>query len=1615
MNGAGPAGALGLSSPWMLAAGAAAAAAVLVLHLVRPRPRRQPVSSLLLWQLLQEQLREQSLLRRLIQSLPLWLQVAACLLMGLALARPVWRGGTPGVTAIFVADRSFSMKAREDGADRFAQALDRLEQVLRQQASRGVPRIYVGAVGPEGAALAGAFRSADAASQALRALERPADGAADFHALAREVAAVASGGGDVRVWLATDGVMGDQAAEGLRELARLAHLEVLWVGRPGAPNVAVTALEAYGAGSEPGDVELMAEVANFSPETVEGVLRLQGDFGLDEARALRLDPQGRARVVVPYRVLGPGAVRARLERSAGDALPDDDERALAFSDPRQGAVAYLVGEPSEALRRALEAAGPLRVVWVPAVPVTPRAAGPSPLPGSTGGTGSGPPVRLVVFNGVRPPEAPEQGAAPGPWQAPVWWVLPPAGGAPAEAPAAGGGGAGEAVVYWRRTHPLLRFVDLDGVRVRRSPLAEAVPSGAEVLVEGSGGPLMWEYRDAGGRMVIETAFAVEQSDLPHRVAFAVLAANVVRAAAPDAWNPAQPPVPAGRAVSIPVPPGEERVLVLHPSGDVTEVDPSGRLQVAFDDTSRAGVYWAWGASGASAQPLAVWAVQPPGPEESDLRRTHPVASALAEPVEAASPASRPEPLWRAGVAAALGILAAEAGLYLAATRMPGRMARRLAGETSGGAAAGVWLRRRRSFAVLRAAGTAALALALLDPRLAWPSAGRSVVFVLDVSRSIPAAARALAAAFVEAAVSGLGPADRAWVIEAAERPRLVAAYRGGRPDPEAPPPPSVGARGDATDLEAALRAALSLPGAGTGSPEEGSEQELPDRIVLVSDGRQTRGDALAAARQGTVPVDVVAVLARPDPEVALGPLGGPTWVPAGSPVVLRLRAYASVPQAAQLVITRDGVPVWRQAVELQAGWNTFSFQDRAGPGGSSAAYTARIEAALDTYPANNRADLVVAAAGEPRVLYVTENGAGAPLAALGAAGIPAEAASPEQLPATRGGLTRFSAVILDDVPATRLTRPQMEALAASVRDAGIGLVVLGGPHAFGPGGYAATPLEEVLPVWARVPSRLLLPQVALVLVIDKSGSMGEREPAGTKLDAARRAAAATLELLAPGDLVGVLAFDTEPRWVYPLGPASDPVEVMRRMARLGADGGTSLGPALQEALDSLRRARAMVRHAIVLSDGKSNPADFQAITLAAAQEGITVSTVAIGPDADAGLLADIARWGRGRSYLTTDLRTIPQIFASETATVSRSAIVQGTVEVAPSAGPAQGLLPEVEQWPPLSGYVAVTPKAAASVYLASREGDPLLAAWRAGLGRVVAFTSSLTGAWSQAWQRSGLAADLLERAVRWAMAPAGGAPGASRLYLELEGDRARVVAEALDAAGRPVNFLEPRATVSGPSGRATELALAQEAPGRYVAELQAPEPGEYVATADLGGERLRAVAVRSYPAELAPGPPSPVLLDELARSTGGQVLGYIVPGAGEDAAERSLPRELQEAASRLAHLAPRAASPARARPAWPFLVGAALAFLVTDVAARRIDRPAAAIVAGLRWIPGALTAAVRSRLARWRHPAPEELLRRKRRPKPARAGSPTPVEPGVDPTRAARLYLARLRRERRSR
>ena len=126
-------------------------------------------------------------------------------------------------------------------------------------------------------------------------------------------------------------------------------------------------------------------------------------------------------------------------------------------------------------------------------------------------------------------------------------------------------------------------------------------------------------------------------------------------------------------------------------------------------------------------------------------------------------------------------------------------------------------------------------------------------------------------------------------------------------------------------------------------------------------------------------------------------------------------------------------------------------------------------------------------------------------------------------------------MVLSDISASELSTSQLAALASYVRDLGGGLLLMGGDHSFGPGGFGKTPIEEVSPVSFDLKQERRRASLAEVIAVDYSGSMAISAGSNTKLELANEAAVRSAELLGAGDRLGVMHVDTAVQWTVP-GP-----------------------------------------------------------------------------------------------------------------------------------------------------------------------------------------------------------------------------------------------------------------------------------------------------------------------------------------------------------------------------------------------------------------------------------------------------------------------------------------------
>jgi uncharacterized membrane protein len=777
--------------------------------------------------------------------------------------------------------------------------------------------------------------------------------------------------------------------------------------------------------------------------------------------------------------------------------------------------------------------------------------------------------------------------------------------------------------------------------------------------------------------------------------------------------------------------------------------------------------------------------------------------------------------------------------------------------------------------------------------LTWlkPSKELFVLFAVDDSLSVGDEARPVADDFVRRATAAAGTNQYAFVRFAAE-PGPVST------DPAAPV--TLNRRG--TNIAAALEvAAAAIP-----------PSHVP-RIVLLSDGNETAGNAVQAALRGAVPVSTVPLPVRTDPEVQVSDVNVPARVREGEPFFVEVVIDSNHDDEGEVEVFRGAHKVVSERVKVKIGENKFRFRQQI-TSERLVEFTARVKGFKDKILDNNVARGLVYSSGKPRILLADSDPRQAKhlAVALEQEGIKVDTRPPRGIPDSLSDLQNYELLILSNVPATAMTTRQMNNIRTYVQDLGGGLIMLGGDQAFGLGGYYKTTVEEILPVRSDFEKEKEKPSLALALVIDKSGSMG-----GVKIEMAKDAAKAAVELLGAKDKVGVLTFDADYYWVAEVQTAANKGQILDRLSAIEAGGGTVMGPPMEAACDALQNTAAKLKHVIVLTDGVSEPADFEGIAQNMTQSKITCSTVAVGDDCDFNLLQEIARIGNGRYYHASDPDNIPQIFAKETVTASKSALNEQPFTPI-VVRPAQAIADiRFDEAPFLLGYVTARAKPTCELILATERGDPLLAWWRYGLGMSVAFTSDAKSRWAAEWLSWPGYSKFWAQIVRHAMRKSD-AKGEFVDMVRRDG-KATVTLDAVRPDGKYLNEATAEVTVIEPQGDERKLTMTQTGPGRYSAEFPAEAPGTYHVHMTREAKGLAATQqsrglVVNYDDELRIRPTNEKLLETIARSSGGTF------------------RPEPEAV-----FAPDERTASRAVPLWPYLLAAAALIFVGDVALRRID------------------------------------------------------------------------------
>ena len=838
--------------------------------------------------------------------------------------------------------------------------------------------------------------------------------------------------------------------------------------------------------------------------------------------------------------------------------------------------------------------------------------------------------------------------------------------------------------------------------------------------------------------------------------------------------------------------------------------------------------------------------------------------------------------------------------------------------------------RRVSALVVRSVLVVLIACCLARIQHVRRNTDATTIFLMDRSHSVEQLQQ-FQDDFIRTAAEQLpqrAPQDRIGVIDFAknaylEQMPMVGGYH--IPPGRLPSIPGV----DRTNIAAALRLAMAM-----------FPHDTAKRIVLMSDGNDNMGDVLAEARRAKadqIPIDVVPLWYKRTNEVYFDRMIAPTYVEPGELIPIRMRIHTDKRVTGKLLLYQDGQPIplppQSAHVELAPGNNTFIIKPRVEKAGAHTfeAVFEPDEPWMDASPLNNNASTFSFVSGKRTALLITNNIAfDTPLIeALRSENVRVDVKSTSDLGTfSLLDMMSYATIILSNVPAATFTDKQQESLATYVRDMGSGLIMIGGDEGFGAGGWIGSPVEEVMPITFEIKHKRVIPQGALVLILHSCeiprGNYWGKEMAKKSVDT-----------ISSQDMIGILAYTYSPggaNWEVPLDKAGNKAAVKSKIDKMQIGDMPDFGRTMQMALDELTVGRgrtAAQKHVIILSDGDAQPPSASLIRKYQ-QARITVSTIGIGWGAHvmANSMQFIAKQTGGKFYTARNPRQLPQIFVKESKVVRRTLIVEETFrpQVLHSQSELLAGIRMRETLPDLGGLVLTSPKQSPHVIIplirATDDGeDPVLVHWQYELGKAVAFTSGYWPVWGQRWTNWPKFARFWAQIVRWSMRQ--DTPANFDTYTRIEGNRGRIVIDALDKDATYLNMLQLQSVVVGPNQERIPLRFTQTGPGHYEAEIEIETAGQFLANIQINtadGQNLGTIRTGfslPYSPEYRDREPNEALLRQVAEITGGRWLD--LPAEQADVFAKNLPPTKSK------------------RPAWPWVLSWLLlpAFLL-DVSVRRL-------------------------------------------------------------------------------
>jgi Mg-chelatase subunit ChlD len=784
-----------------------------------------------------------------------------------------------------------------------------------------------------------------------------------------------------------------------------------------------------------------------------------------------------------------------------------------------------------------------------------------------------------------------------------------------------------------------------------------------------------------------------------------------------------------------------------------------------------------------------------------------------------------------------------------------------------------WPLPSRLLVMLRLAVVLLLVLALGGLAVRLPGRAGTVVVVADRSRSMPGDSTEAQEGAIDLVQAAMAADERLAVVTfgqktAMERLPMSGKFTGFHHE--------VGR--DASNLAEAVDTALAL-----------IPPDTPGKILLLTDGYWTGKDpagVAARAASRNVALDYRPMMRSAANDLAIARFDAPGSVAPFESFLMTAWVSSPAPQEISFELRRGTQVLARGKRQVGGGLERLVFRDQAPEFGAQAYNLTVSGAGKDPVVENNAARLLVGVHGPRPVLLATATPNPGLARLLRGGGIKVKATPPEKVGWSLEELSGYSAVLLENVPAERIGYDGMQNLAAWVQEAGGGLMVTGGRQSYGPGGYYRSPLEPVLPVSMELRKEHRKLSLAIVVALDRSGSMAVPVPGGrVKMDLANLGTVQVLDMLGPNDELGVIAVDSSPHIIHNLAPVTNKGPLENKIKSIRSEGGgIFVYEALKASVNMISAATAGTKHIILFADAADaeEPGAYQDLLGICKKANITVSVIGLGQetDKDGALLKDIAALGGGRCLFSNNPEELPRLFAQDTFVVARSSFLDEPTPIRATAGLTALAGKSFGKFPAVGGYnlCYTRPGANLAAVTVDEYEAPFIAAWQAGRGRAVCYTGEADGKYTGSIARWKEVGDLFTSLARWTAGPSSDLPGNMVLTqkvkqgiasVELHLDPARK-AEAF-AGLPPISVLRAH---TGQKPRAETARLSWKGPDTLAIDIPLLSEDTVLATVDVPGHGPVSLPPVCLPYSPEFRPPERgtglAALERMARASGGK-------------------------------------------------------------------------------------------------------------------------------------------------